>query len=122
LLGLYGEWGEGAHLFAGHGVEISGVNYLIPVDAKLLDDRDVKTETVSYEELLSAAGGARTLRLLVLDACRVNPFKDSMRRTMASRGSNDRGLAPPPEVEPGTMVVYSAKDDEVAVDDVNGVS
>jgi hypothetical protein len=49
--------------FAGHGIEINRVNYLVPVDAKLLDDRDVKTETVSYEELLDAAGGARTLRV-----------------------------------------------------------
>jgi hypothetical protein len=108
--------------FAGHGIEMSGVNYLVPIDAKLFDDRDVKTETVSYEELLDAARGAKMLRLLVLDACRVNPFKDSMRRTMASRGSNDRGLAPPPEAEPGTLVVYSAKDGEVAADDIDGVN
>jgi hypothetical protein len=107
--------------FAGHGIEIGGVNYLIPVDAKLVDDRDVQTETVSYRELLRAAGGAKMLRLLILDACRVNPFKDSMRR-IASRGSTDRGLAPPPEPEAGTMVVYSAKDGEVAADDVDGVN
>jgi hypothetical protein len=108
--------------FAGHGIEMSSVNYLVPIDAKLFDDRDVKTETVSYEELLDAARGAKMLRLLVLDACRVNPFKDSMRRTMASRGSNDRGLAPPPEAEPGTLVVYSAKDGEIAADDIDGVN
>jgi tetratricopeptide (TPR) repeat protein len=108
--------------FAGHGIEINRINYLVPVDAKLLDDRDVKAETVSYEELLDAAGGARTLRLLVLDACRVNPFKDSMRRTLASRGSTDRGLAPPPEPEAGTIVVYSAKDGQVAADDADGVN
>jgi hypothetical protein len=75
---------------------MSGVNYLVPIDAKLFDDRDVKAGTVSYEELLDAARGAKMLRRLVPDACRVNPYKDSMRRTMASRGSNDRGLAPPP--------------------------
>jgi uncharacterized caspase-like protein len=108
--------------FAGHGIEINGVNYLIPVDARLLDDRDVRAETVSYEELLGAAGGAKMLRLLILDACRDNPFKDIMRRTMASRGSNDRGLARPPEAESGTMVVYSAKAGEVAADDTNGVN
>ncbi len=101
---------------------MSGANYLVPIDTKLFDDRDVKAETVSNEELLDAARGAKMLRLLVLDACRVNPFKDSMRRTMASRGSNDRGLAPTPEAEPGTLVVYSAKDGEVAADDVDGVN
>jgi hypothetical protein len=77
---------------------------------------------VSYEELLAAAGGARMLRLLVLDAGRVNPFKERMNRTMASRGGTDRGLAPPPESKPGTLIVYSAKDGEVAADDVDGVN
>jgi tetratricopeptide (TPR) repeat protein len=108
--------------FAGHGIEIDRVNYLIPVDARLVDDRDVNTETVSYEELLSTIGGARALRLVILDACRVNPFKERMRRTNASRSGTDRGLARPPESEPGTLVVYSAKDGEVAADDVGGVN
>ncbi|HMA70197.1 MAG TPA: caspase family protein [Xanthobacteraceae bacterium] len=89
--------------FAGHGIEINRVNYLIPLDARLVDDRDVKAETVSYEELLSAIGGASALRLVVLDACRVNPFKEQMRRTAGSRGSVDRGLAPPPGPGPGTL-------------------
>jgi uncharacterized caspase-like protein len=103
--------------FAGHGIEIDRVNYLIPIDAKLLDDRDIKAETVSYEEMLSTVNGARALRLIVLDACRNNPFKDQMRRAVASRSATDRGLAPPPESKPGTLVVYSAKEGEVAADD-----
>jgi Tfp pilus assembly protein PilF len=108
--------------FAGHGIEINRVNYLIPVDAKLDDDRDVKDEAVSYEALLNAIAGARALRLVVLDACRSNPFRERMHRSIASRGSLDRGLAPPPETEPGTLVVYSAKEGEVAADDVDGVN
>jgi tetratricopeptide (TPR) repeat protein len=108
--------------FAGHGIEINRVNYLIPIDARLADDRDVKIETVSFEELLSTVSGARMLRLIILDACRVNPFEASMRRSGASRGGADRGLAPPPETEAGTLVVYSAKDGEVAADDVGGVN
>jgi tetratricopeptide (TPR) repeat protein len=106
--------------FAGHGIEINKVNYLIPVDATLGDDRDVKAQTVSYEELLDATEGARMLRIVILDACRDNPFKPHMRRTAASRGSLARGLAPPPEMAPGTLVVYSAKEGEVAADDVGG--
>jgi len=86
------------------------MNYLIPVDARLADDRDIKAETVSYDDVLNAIGGARALRLVVLDACRNNPFKERMRRTIASRGATDRGLAAPPEAEPGTLVVYSAKE------------
>jgi hypothetical protein len=60
-------------------------------------------------ELLDAAGGAKAFRMLVLNACRINPFNDTVRRTMASRVNTDRGLVPPREAEPGTMVVYSAK-------------
>jgi uncharacterized caspase-like protein len=108
--------------FAGHGIEINRINYLIPVDAKLADDRDVASETVSYEELLNAVGGAKVLRLIVLDACRNNPFKERMRTTVASRGSLSRGLARPPETEPGMLVVYSAQEGEVAADDVDGAN
>jgi hypothetical protein len=108
--------------FAGHGIEIERVNYLIPVDARLRDDRDVKAETVSYEDLLTATGGARALRIIVLDACRNNPFKDRMRRTVASRSATDRGLAAPPETEPGTLVVYSAREGDLAADDADGVN
>jgi tetratricopeptide (TPR) repeat protein len=108
--------------FAGHGIEIDRVNYLVPIDAKLVDDRDVTTEAVSYEELLKTVGGARALRLVVLDACRNNPFKDRMHRSIAMRSATDRGLAPPPEPEAGTLIAYSAKDGQVAADDVDGVN
>jgi uncharacterized caspase-like protein len=101
--------------YAGHGIEIGGVNYLIPVDAQLRDERDAKAETVSYEELEEAAGGAKALRLFILDACRVNPFAAKMRRANADRAPS-RGLAPPPEPVSGTMVVYSAKAGQVAED------
>jgi tetratricopeptide (TPR) repeat protein len=108
--------------FAGHGLEIDGVNYLIPVDAKLDDERNVWAETVRYDDMFSASERAKVLRLIILDACRVNPFKDRMRGIRQSRGGADRGLAPPPESEPGTLVVYSAKAGEVAADDVDGVN
>jgi uncharacterized caspase-like protein len=102
--------------FAGHGIEINRENYLLPVDAKLADSRDVKRETVSYEDFAEAIGGAKALRIIILDACRNNPFKASMRQTGALRGSLERGLAAPPEAEPGTLIVYSAKEGEAAVD------
>jgi tetratricopeptide (TPR) repeat protein len=102
--------------YAGHGIEINRVNYLLPVDAKLADSRDVKHETVSYEDIAETIGGARALRIIVLDACRTSPFKANMRQTVAMRGSLERGLAAPPEAEPGTLVVYAAKEGEAAVD------
>jgi tetratricopeptide (TPR) repeat protein len=102
--------------FAGHGIEINRANYLLPVDAKLVDSRDVELEAVSYEAMLNAIGGAKALRIIILDACRNNPFKAQMRQTAALRGNLDRGLAAPPETEPGTLVVYSAKEGQAAVD------
>jgi uncharacterized caspase-like protein len=55
------------------------------------------------------------LRIIILDACRDNPFKSQMRQT-ALRGGLDRGLAAPPETDPGTLGVYSAKEGQPAVD------
>lgn len=95
--------------FAGHGLffEMGGTNYLIPVDAQLASDRDVQDEAISLERVLSAVEGARKLRLVVLDACRNNPFLVAMERTSLARAVG-RGLA---AVEPAqaTLVAYSAK-------------
>jgi hypothetical protein len=70
--------------FAGHRIEIGRVNYLVPVDAKLLDDRDVKAETVSYEELLGAAGGPRTLRCPADERKERRPGQNEMTRRWLS--------------------------------------
>ncbi len=69
--------------YAGHGLEIGGVNYLAPVDAKLAADRDAETEAVALEQVIAAVGGARKLRLVLLDACRDNPFAPTMQQTIA---------------------------------------
>jgi len=100
--------------YAGHGIEMNGINYLIPVDAKLETDRDVNYEAVPLDQVLNAVQGAGKLRVVILDACRDNPFANQMRRTTASR-SIGRGLA---GVEPdgGTLVAYAAKNGEVALD------
>jgi Caspase domain len=100
--------------FSGHGLEVDGTNYVVPVDAKLLADRDVGDQAISLDRLLKATLGARKLRLVILDACRDDPFLSNMKRTMASR-SIGRGLA---RVEPegGTLVVYAAKDGQIAYD------
>ena len=108
--------------YAGHGMEVGGVNYLIPIDAKIAADRDIGFEAVPLEQVLNAAERAKKLRLVILDACRDNPFASKMRRTLnvASR-SVTRGLA---AVEPdaGTLVVYAAKDGETAIDGDGGNS
>ena len=102
--------------YAGHGMEVGGVNYLIPTDAKIAADREIGFEAVPVDQVLNAAERARKLRLVILDACRDNPFAAQMKRTMtvASR-SVSRGLAPL-EPEAGTLVVFAAKDGETALD------
>jgi tetratricopeptide (TPR) repeat protein len=100
--------------YAGHGIELGGVNYLIPVDARLVTDRDVELEAVPLSQVLGAVERAGKLRLVLLDACRDNPFASQMRRTIATR-SVGRGLASI-EPEAGTLVVYAAKHGETALD------
>jgi len=100
--------------YAGHGFEIGGVNYLVPVDAKLAADHDAETEAVALEQVIAAVGGARKLRLVMLDACRDNPFAPTMQRTMELK-LVDKGFS---DIEPaaGFMVVYAAKHGETALD------
>jgi Caspase domain len=103
--------------YAGHGIEIHGVNYLIPVDAKLASDRDADDEAITLDRLVEAADGAKRLRLVILDACRDNPFARTMKRqrTAALRGVN-AGLG---KVEPtgmNTLIAFAAKGGSPAED------
>jgi len=102
--------------FAGHGIEIGGTNHLIPVDAQLRSDRDIPDEAVPLSRVLSRLEGAKKLRLVILDACRDNPFVPRMQR-VASR-SVTRGLAPidDNQLAAGTMVAYAARAGQVAED------
>ncbi|MEM7427812.1 MAG: caspase domain-containing protein [Pseudomonadota bacterium] len=100
--------------FAGHGMEIGNVNYLIPVDARLKTDKDVDFEAVPLDLVMRSVEDAKGLKLVILDACRNNPFSASMKMTSASR-SVGRGFA---RVEPksGTLVSYAAKGGTTADD------
>ncbi|GGI19935.1 caspase family protein [Bradyrhizobium guangdongense] len=100
--------------YAGHGFEIGGVNYLVPVDAKLAVDRDAETQAVVLEQVIAAVGAARKVRLVMLDACRDNPFAPTMQRTLSLK-LVDKGFS---NIEPGAgfMVVYAAKHGETAID------
>ena len=75
--------------YAGHGMEMDGVNYLLPVSARLQYDTDVRYETVTLDDVMAATTGA-SLRVVILDACRDNPLARSMQRTV-SRRSVSRG-------------------------------
>ena len=104
--------------YAGHGFEIGGVNYLVPVDAKLAADRDAEAQAVALEQVIAAVGGARKVRLVILDACRDNPFAPTMQHTLSLK-LVDKGFS---NIEPGAgfMVVYAAKHGETAIDGDNG--
>jgi uncharacterized caspase-like protein len=101
--------------YAGHGMEVDGTNYLVPADAKLSNDFDVEDEAMSLDRVLRALDVVKRLRLVILDACRDNPFSRTMKRTVASR-SIGRGLA---KIEPtmsNTLVAFAAKAGAVAED------
>jgi formylglycine-generating enzyme required for sulfatase activity len=102
--------------FAGHGVEVADQNYLIPIDAKLLRSTDVEFEAISLSSVRAAVGGAKKLRMVVLDACRNNPFK--LASNNGQRAAT-RGLG---NIEPGAgeVVAYSAKEGTIAQDGPKG--
>ena len=107
----------GVVYYAGHGVEIGGTNYLIPVDAKLASDRDAEDEAIALERMVSSADGVKKLRVVVLDACRDNPFVASMRRER--RGLNRAITSGLGKVEPtntDTLIAYAAKAGSTAED------
>jgi TPR repeat protein len=101
--------------YSGHGIEVSGENFLIPVDARLASDRDVKYETIVVDDLLQALGGATKLKLVLLDACRDNPFLTSMKR-LATRGIPTRGLARVDSAESNMLIGYATAPGDVALD------
>jgi len=106
------DWG--VVYYTGHGIEQHGTNYLIPIEAKLASDRYIQFEAIALDQVLAAVEGARKLRLVILDACRDNPFLNRMRLTVATR-QVARDLS---RIEPGsgTLVVYEAKHGQVAFD------
>ncbi|MEY9128010.1 caspase family protein [Bradyrhizobium yuanmingense] len=101
--------------YAGHGIELDGTNYLIPTDAALETDGDVLDETVALDRALFAVEPAKQLRLVILDACRDNPFAKTMKRTVASRAIG-RGLAKVEPTSPNTMIAFAAKAGSTASD------
>ena len=106
-----------AVFYAGHGMELGGENYLIPVDARLASDTAVRRETVSLDTVLDATAAAR-VRVVILDACRNNPFARSMRMLSSRRQQvSPGGLAPVgPGAGGGLLVAYAAAAGSTALD------
>lgn len=129
LSGALADFGESAAdadiavvYFAGHGVEIDGENYLLPIGTELSHVNRVKFETQPLGNVVSAVSSAKTLGLVIVDACRDNPFRGRMKGAENTRSATTRGLA---SVEPigNTLVAYAAKHGTFARDgDVDGHS
>jgi uncharacterized caspase-like protein len=101
--------------YAGHGIEVDGTNYLVPADAKLLSDFDIEDETISLDRVLKALDPVKRLKLIMLDACRDNPFAKTMKRSVTSR-SIGRGLAKIEPTTSDTLIAFAAKAGAVASD------
>jgi uncharacterized caspase-like protein len=100
---------------AGHGIEVDGANYLIPVDGRLERDTDIYDEGLSLDRILIAIEPAKKLRLVILDTCRDNAFARTMKRTVASRAIG-QGLAKVEPPSPNVLIAYSAKAGSTAAD------
>jgi hypothetical protein len=100
--------------YAGHGMEVGGENWLIPVDAELQNDTDIESEAVSLKSINLQVAKARSLGLIILDACRNNPFANKMKRSLGTRAV-DRGLARS-EPTDNVLVAYAARDGTTASD------
>jgi tetratricopeptide (TPR) repeat protein len=94
--------------YSGHGLQFDGVNFLVPVDARVEDRRDLR-KLVRLDQLVDDTGTAQRA-VVVIDACRNNPF-----RAVLARGQRRLGLAPP-EAPPGTLIAYATASGSIASD------
>lgn len=113
----FGRQTEGSEIalvyYAGHGLEVGGKNYLLPVDARLTDELALRTEAVDMDLVLEATAPART-RLLFIDACRNNPLANRM-KVRANGRSVGRGLARVEAVN-NTLIAFATAPGTVAED------
>jgi formylglycine-generating enzyme required for sulfatase activity len=117
--GLKAEAAEVALVFyAGHGVQVAGENYLLPIDAALERERDLLYEALPLNLVLGEIAQAQKLGLVIVDACRDNPLAEQLRRTLGpirSRLVGD-GLARMENLPSDTMIAFATRPGEVAVD------
>jgi hypothetical protein len=101
----------GLFYFAGHGVQVNGLNYLIPIDANLKNERTVEYDCIRVDRVLSHMEASKNkVNLVVLDACRNNPFERSWGRDLSQRG-----LAVM-EAPKGSLIAYSTSPGKTASD------
>jgi hypothetical protein len=102
--------------YAGHGVQVEGRNYLVPVSAPFPErEQDLHYDFVDVAAIMDELAGARRLRIIMLDACRDNPIAARLSRSLGRSLGGERGLAPPPSLD-NTLVAYATAADSVAAD------
>ncbi len=104
--------------YAGHGLQVSGQNYLVPIDAKLAKERDLEFEAVRLDFVLKQMelGREDKTNIVFLDACRDNPLSRSLARSMGTRSASiGKGLAQV-DAGVGTFISYSTQPGNVALD------
>ena len=110
----------GIFFYAGHGLQVAGRNYLVPVDAQLANERDLDFEAVSLDFVLKQMELEREgkTNIVFLDACRDNPLARNLARSMGTRSASiGRGLAQV-QTGVGTFIAYSTQPGNVALDGV----
>jgi tetratricopeptide (TPR) repeat protein len=111
---------EGADLavffYAGHGLQVGGKNYLVPIDAKLERPADLALDAVEVSSVLDQMEAERRVNLIFLDACRDNPLARSLSRSLGTRSTTvGQGLASIQSAV-GTMIAYATQPNNVALD------
>ncbi len=102
--------------FAGHALQIGGENYLFPVDARVEKEADARSHLVPLNALLADLSRTTRSRIVILDACRSNPFADEIANAQATRsGGLSRGLARV-YAGVGSFIAYSTQPGNVALD------
>lgn len=108
--------------YAGHGIQVAGENYLVPVDANLQDESDINDELIAVKSLLKQMDGSAKTRIILLDACRNNPFTTGLARSMGTKSVEvGQGLARV-DAGPGTLIAYATEPGNVAFDGADGNS
>ena len=108
----------GLFYFSGHGVQVEGENYLVPINAQLNRQADTQYDAVPLGKVINAVEAtSATAKIIILDACRNNPFYRRWRST--ARGSTARGLATPvTSGSGGTLIAFSTAPGKVAADGI----
>ena len=103
--------------YAGHGLQVDGRNYLLPVNARLQTASDVGFETVGLDNVLENLDGASRANIIILDACRNNPFAQALSRSGVARSVTAlSGLAGYSSLGTGTLIAFSTAPGAVALD------